>query len=140
MWENPLFRNLGSNTVTLIDCIFDNPILDISGTFLTIIFLTNLIFVHFPCLAILSRTTSAKSSNGASSNMGTFREGVDFDGLVSGLLEAGWRKKRRQELYFRCGGETETRIPETCATGLFGGENGEGRGGGKREGSGRGGK
>ena len=32
------------------------------------------------------------------------------------------------------------RLLETCATGLFGGENGEGRGGGKREGSGRGGK
>ena len=39
----------------------------------------------YQCLAILSRTTSAKSSNGASSNTGTFREGVDFDGLVSGL-------------------------------------------------------
>ena len=51
----------------------------------------------------LSRTTSAKSSNGATSSTGAFREWVDFDGLVSDLLEAGWREKRRQELYFSVG-------------------------------------
>ena len=28
---------------------------------------------------------------------------MDFDGLVSDLLEAGWREKRRQELYFSVG-------------------------------------
>ena len=50
-----------------------------------------------------SRTTSAKSSNGVSSSTGAFREWVDFDGLVSDLLEAGWREKRRQELYFSVG-------------------------------------
>ena len=45
MWENPLFRNLGSNTVTLIDCIFDNPIL-ISNIFDNCIFLTILILLY----------------------------------------------------------------------------------------------
>ena len=50
-----------------------------------------------------SRTTSAKSSNGATSSTGAFREWVDFDGLVSDLLEAGWREKRRQEVYFSVG-------------------------------------
>jgi hypothetical protein len=48
----------------------------------------------------LSRTTSATSINGVTSSTGAFREWVDFDGLVSDLLEAGWREKRRQELYF----------------------------------------
>ena len=47
--------------------------------------------------------------------------------------------KTKAGTVFQCGGETETRIiPETWAAGLFNGENGEGRGGGKREGSGRG--
>ena len=64
--------------------------------------------------------------------------------IVTGWFRVCWKRDGEKNEDRNCisgvGEKTETRIPETCATGLFGGENGEGRGGGKREGSGRGGK
>ena len=34
---------------------------------------------------------------------------MDFDGLISDLLEVGWREKRRQELYFSEGARQKRR-------------------------------
>jgi hypothetical protein len=46
---------------------------------------------------------------------------VNFDGLVSDLLEAGWREKRRQELYFSVGErqkqEYQKHVRRVCSVG-----------------------